>query len=442
MKLNKKTAGALIFVFLVLLLFFSKTIYTYNMPEVTGTRPTRGSLSKIEISSGIAAWAEKETIYAATAGVVGRVLVREGDHVEEGDVLFEMDFDVAAAQRRYAEIGNNMEKLEAEMQGLRSRLNIIHEALAEDYLSSPENHDFLPVDYAASAEAPGAETARSLSGQAGLIALELERAALALRNTRAFHEMKFQSRSELAEAENNLKALLYKYQAEAEELERTLALKRIDLENLRLSRETAAEILRDYRNYAVIRAPAAGTVIDLAAERGKFFQENAFLVSIGVGREFIVECAISLDNNFVNPGDTCELSNTGHVLKGTVWRVRPTAQGKTVSISVISEAVNDGETFEITFEKSSAASFTLVPSSAINQDNDGYFLYQIKRRRGIMGDEYYLERLNIFIGDSDHQNTQVVRGITFFEPIVRVSNKALSAGLTVTLKNPEDFFES
>jgi hypothetical protein len=59
-----------------------------------------------------------------------------------------------------------------------------------------------------------------------------------------------------------------------------------------------------------------------------------------------------------------------------------------------------------------------------------------------MGEEYYLERLNIFIGDSDHQNTAVLRGITFFEPIVLVSNKALSAGLTVTLKNPGDFFEN
>jgi multidrug efflux pump subunit AcrA (membrane-fusion protein) len=440
MKLDKKTAGAIIFGVLVLLLFFSKTIYTYNMPVITGTRPTRSSLSKIEISSGIAAWAETETIFAATSGVVGRVFVREGDHVEEGNVLFEMDFDVAAAQRRYAEIGNNMAKLQAEIQTLRSRLDIIREALSKDHLSSPEGFDFLPVDYPAS-EAPGAEAA-PLSGQAGLIAIELERAALNLRNTRIFHEMKFQSRSELVDAENNFNALLYKYQAEAEELERTAALKSIDLENLRLSRETAAEILRDYRNHSVIRAPAAGTVVDMTAERGKFFQENAFLVSIGVGREFIVECAISLDNNFVNPGDTCELSNASHVLKGTVWRVRPAAQGKTISISVISGEVNDGETFEVTFDKTSAATFTLVPSSAINRDNDGYFLYQIKRRRGIMGNEYYLERLNIIIGDSDHQNTQVVRGITFFEPIVLVSSKALSAGATVVLKNPEDFFEN
>jgi hypothetical protein len=151
---------------------------------------------------------------------------------------------------------------------------------------------------------------------------------------------------------------------------------------------------------------------------------------------------VSLDNNFITSGDVCELSNSSHVLKGTVKRIRPTAQGKTVSVSVAADDVGAGETFEVTFEKDSAASFTLVPNATINQDNDGYFLYQIKRRKGIMGEEYYVDRLDVFIGDSDYRNTAVVRGITFFEPVVLSSNKPLSAGLTVSLKNPGDFFEN
>jgi len=117
-------------------------------------------------------------------------------------------------------------------------------------------------------------------------------------------------------------------------------------------------------------------------------------------------------------------------------------QGKAVTISISSNEVSDGETFDVTFEKNSAASFVLVPNSAVNQDNNGYFLYQIKRRKGIMGNEYYLARLNIFIGDSDRQNTAVLRGLTFFDPIVLVGGKGLSDGVTVSLKNPEDFFES
>ena len=433
MKLNKKTAGAIIFVFLILLLFFSKTIYSYNMPEVSGTKPARGSLSKLEISSGIAGWAETESIYAVSAGAAGRVYVREGDHVEKGQVLLDMVFDVPAAQRRYAETENYISKMEADIRGLNSRLGNIKEALGDHSLSE---NSALPNGSVAP------EFSRVLSGQAGIISLELARVRQTYLNSLFDYELGFQSKTEFANAENNFKALLYKYEAEAEELEHSLVLKQIDLDNLRLSLETIGEILRNYQNNVVIRAPEAGTVMSLPAERGKFFPENALLVSIGVGNDFLVECNISLDNNFVNPGDTCDLSNASHSIKGTVRRVRPTANGKTVTISVVSEEVSDGETFEITFSKYSDSFFILVPNGAINQDNDGYFLYQIKRRRGIMGEEYYVDRMNIFTGDSDHQNTAIVRGITFFEPIVLVSNKVLSAGDVVSLKNPENFFEN
>ena len=428
MKLNKKTTGALIFVLLILLLFFSKTIYTYNMPAVTGTKPKRGSLSKLEISSGIASWAETEAVYAASGGTVGKVFAREGDAVEKDQVLFEMDFDIAAAERRYAEIGNNIGKLEADISGLRARLNNIRTALAATESDAGEEEQNAP---------PSAFT-----GQAGIIALEISKAKLALNNARLAFELGSISKNDLINAENNLKALLFKYSAEADDLELTLTSKLMDMENLKLSREAVRDLLRDYRNNTVIKAPASGIVLNLPVERGRYFPENALLVSIGVGREFFVECNISLDNNFVNPGDTCELSNASHVLNGSVRRIKPSIHGKTVTISISSDAVSEGETFDVTFEKNSAASFVLVPNSAVNQDNDGYFLYQIKRRKGIMGDEYYLQRLDIFIGDSDRQNTAVLRGLTFFDPIVLVGSKALSDGVTVSLKNPEDFFES
>jgi len=426
MKLNKKTAGAVIFLVLILLLFFSRTIYNYNMPEVTGTRPKRGSLTKLEISSGIAGWAEKETIYAVGAGAVGNVYVMEGDAVERGQILFEMDFDVPAAQRRLIETDNNIFRLETDIRGLQLRNESIRTALAAAYLDD---------------SAPAGQ-AQPLTGLAGLIALELNRARNDYQNAQLSFDLGLQSRNSLLNAENNLRALYYKYETEADDLLHSIALKQMELVSLRLSRDTIQEMLRDYRNNAVVRAPADGIILELNAERGKFFPDNAFLVSIGIGREFIVECTISLDNNFVNPGDICELSNASHTLRGTVRRVRPSANGKTVTITVLSDEVNDGETFIVTFEKTGDSSFTLVPNSAINQDNDGYFLYQIKRRKGMMGDEYYVDRLNIFIGDSDHQNTIVIRGIVFFEPVVLVSNKILTAGQTVSLKNPGDFFEN
>jgi len=447
MKLNKKTVGAIIFVLLVLLLFFSRTIYTYNMPTVTGVRPSRGSLNKLEISSGIASWAEKENVYAVSSGIAGRVYVREGDRVEKDQILFEMEYNVAETNRRLSEADNNIMKLEADIRVLNSRLNSIRDALAAENGISIQNLPFLTsaeLTARQSQAITGINTSSSAEHSTNfeLISMEISRARTAFLNAQLSFELGTISRNDFINADNTYKALIVKYEAEIEDLRLTVLSRQIDLANLRLNRESIAEALRDFRNNTVVRAPADGIILDLHAERGKFLPENTLLVSIGVGREFVVECNISLENNFVNPGDTCELSNSSHVIIGTVRRVRPSANGKTVTISLISDNVSDGESFTIAFEKNSASSFTIVPNRAINQDNDGYFLYQIKRRRGIMGQEYYIDRLNIFIGDSDHQNTAVIRGITFFEPIVLVGDKSLQAGMTVNLRNADDFFEN
>ena len=425
MKINRKTAGAVIFILLVLLLFFSRTIYTYNMPQVTGIRPSRGTLNKLEISSGTARRAETENLYAAASGAAGRVYVREGDIVEKNQILFEMDFNITAAERRLSEIDNNISKQEADIRSLLLRLAGIREALAAAYETV--------IEYT--------------TPDAGLIVMEIKKSLIALADARVSLEFGIISGNDFTNIENNLKAVLYKYEAEISSIEYSIALKQIDLATLRLTREAASDSLRNYRDNAVIRSPVSGVITDLFVERGKYFNENAHLVSIGVGSEFLVECNIPLDNNFVNPGDTCQLINSNGALNGNVRRVRPSANGKTVTISITSDDVCDGETFDITFEKTGSyttanASFTLVPNRAVNQDNDGYFVYQIKRRNGFMGQEYYLERLNIFIGDSDHQNTIVVRGITFFDPIVLVGDKSLEAGMTVAVKNVEDFFEN
>ena len=74
------------------------------------------------------------------------------------------------------------------------------------------------------------------------------------------------------------------------------------------------------------------------------------------------------------------------------------------------------------------------------QDSNGYYLKQIKRKDGIMGKEYYLARIDIYIGDSDSQNTVIVQGVTFFEPVLLYSNKTAVIGDVVLLKNAGDFF--
>ena len=416
-ELNKKTVGGFFLILLVLLIFFSRTMYSFNLTRVTAVKPSNGRLSKLEITNGLASWAEIERVYAQVSGTAGEILVREGEQVEAGQPLFNLEFDRDEAERKLREINASRERYKLDIQ------NIL---LREEKLSGANGTVAYELD----------QTER-----------DIQKARDTLDDAKALFEIGEFSRRDLESAEAALENLYLKkekaqadYQADLQSLQLELKSKEMDLSNLLLQEEPYLKALADYENYSVITAPASGQLLSLNVQKGVSINEKALLAEIGVGHDFIVECNISLENNFVLPGDSCELSNSTHTFNGTVQRLNPGERGKTVEVYLVSENVTAGETFDIVFEKISDTTYTLVPNSALNQDNDGYFLYQVKRRNGMLGKEYYLERLNVYIGDSDSKNTAIVKGVTFFDPVVLTSEKAVSAGEIISLTNVGDFF--
>ncbi|MCL1906168.1 MAG: hypothetical protein FWG06_04070 [Clostridiales bacterium] len=415
--LNKKTVGGCFLLLLILLIFCSKTVYTHNLPQVSAVKPANGRLSKLETSSGLAEWAEIEYLYVPVSGLCGELLMREGDIIEAGQPLLRMFFDSEEAERRLREIAASRARLQIDIRDIQLRLERLERS------GGPEGYDVENL------------------------AKDILQAQTALDDAQILFELGDISQRELTAAKEALENLRYKgdraaadYAADVAALQLNMQSKQLELSNLSLQEEPYRKILADFEAYSLITAPAGGELISLNAQKGARLNENALLAAIGAGQEFTVECGISLDNNFVLPGDTCELSNSAHVLKGTVSRIVPTERGKTVTIHLSSEEVSAGETFDIVFEKESSTTYKLVPNGALNQDNDGYFLYQVKRRDGMMGKEYYLERLNVYIGDSDSKNTAVIKGIIFDEPMVLTSDKAVGAGDVVKLTNVGDFF--
>lgn len=453
--INKKTVGGFFLAVLILLIFFSKTIYNYNLPVVTAVKPERGRLSKLEISTGIVDYADIENLYAAVGGTVEEVLVKEGDFAARGQALLRLSFDRDEAERRLREIRNNRSKLNNDIQSINLKLERINRSIAdledetyeEDEVSSYEL-DLLAIDISkARAELRDARE-RNEDGEAA--DLEVARARYALESLyikqdeleRKMAEQKETAKESLKEQEKSRETKLKDYESDLAALELDLKTKNIELGGLALQEEPYQKALEDFDAYAVIAAPAAGTVISLAAGKGEAIREDQLIASIGAGGRFNIDCAVSLDNNFIVPGDVCELSNSSRVLSGAVTKITPAAQGKTVSVSFSSDEVAAGETFDVTFKKESTTAYTLIPNGALRQDNDGYFINQIKRRDGILGKEYYLTRVDVYIGDSDSKNTAIVQGITFFEPIALISDQPVAPGDTISLKNAGDFFES
>lgn len=90
--MKKSLVWTIIFIVIVLLLtFFSKTLYNLNLPSVSYTNPTYGSLKRVFTCESVAAAKKEYDLYAPAAQKVLEVLVREGDFVKKDQPLVRLD---------------------------------------------------------------------------------------------------------------------------------------------------------------------------------------------------------------------------------------------------------------------------------------------------------------------------------------------------------------
>ena len=457
--------GGVFAALLAAMMFFSGTIYQYNLPRITAGSPGNGYLNKRETSSGYADWETIDKVYSSVAGKISEVLVNEGDYVTSGQLLFRMSFERDEAERRLREIDNSREKLEFDIAGILLRMERNRRNLSE-YRASQSD---------ARRQYEKAATTTTTSNELALVDINIRKAEQTLSDTQYLYEAGATTLREVISAQDSLETLYLQREttlksiedqkvkdvdtletlqrnisaydkniadcnADMEQLEIDLASREHDRKGYDLQSEPYLATLAVYDANPAVYSPADGIVLTVPVENGQNIGENALMATIGVGISYIVECSISIDNNFIFPGDSVELSNTAHVLYGDIISIAPGERGKDIKILVISEEITVGETFDLTFSRRSDVRYTMVPNGALHQDSDGYYLNQVKKREGLLGSEYYLDRLNVFIGDSDSQNTVITGGIRFFEPIMLTSDKPVQPGDTITLVNEADFF--
>ena len=482
--LNIKSISIATLCLLLIFLFLSKTLYNYNLPVITAASPFKGTLSKIELTTGIVQYKDVIDLYAEAGGKIDAVFVHEGDAVTKGQPVMKMNFDDAIEdvkkqmdtynvdiQKKLSDLSVSREKLLVDIEKIDSNIQnterkaeeLNQEKYKPDRISDYDLRQCQDDTQKAEEELANAK----VLFEAGVLSQqELTNAEYKLESLkskyenlkRIYDDNVEKSNENITDRESSRQKQLKDYAYQLETYRQELKSKNLDLDSnatLEASYRKEAETknaeyqktLTDYENYATIYAPDNANVMSITVNKGQFVNANQHVASFGLSEEFIIECDVSLNNNFITVGDPCYLSNSSHTLDGVVTTVMPAERSKKITVSILSDEadgtdnVSAGETFEIDFEKESGESYTLVPNGAVNKDNDGYFLNQIKRRDGILGKEFYVEKLRVYIGDSDSQNTIIVKGVGFFEPIVLVSDKAFSEGETIKLKNEGDFFE-
>ncbi|MCL2766326.1 MAG: biotin/lipoyl-binding protein [Peptococcaceae bacterium] len=413
--LNVKTIGVGVLTFLVLCFFLSKTIYTFNMPQITATIPFTGKLSKTETANGIAEWYEVERVLFESAskveGKVEEVFVKEGDEVTKGQQLMRLSFNHDDTYKRINELKITQARLELDIENIHLKIDKANDDLT-NVLEEQER--------------------------------ELDKVQSAFDRAKTLYDAEAATTTEMETAEYNLQTTVAKYEKQINDLKLSLTNNEQELKAKQLDIDNNAIQLKPYQDLLAtngrINAPAAGIVGELNVAKGDLVNTNQCVLTIGIGQMFSVVCNIPLENSFVFVNDTCRLTNSIRSLNGTVEKIVLNNREKAVHITVTSDNIMPGESFNVTFSKQGERNERLVANGAVMQDSNGYFLHRIKQRKGVLGNEYYTEKLRIYIGDSDDTNTVILNDIGFFEPVVLSGNKSFAEGDTITLKNGSDFF--
>ena len=128
-KINIKSISLSFMFFLLLSIFFSKTIYTHDLPKVTAVLPRNGKLEKIEKASGISNWANIGEIYVEVSGKVEEILVEEGENVSKGQALFHLSFDKEEVHKKLSELEISKKKIHIDIEKINQNIKQIQEKI-------------------------------------------------------------------------------------------------------------------------------------------------------------------------------------------------------------------------------------------------------------------------------------------------------------------------
>lgn len=448
-----KFIGGFFLVGIIALVFLSKTIYSYNMPSVTAGNITNGRIRKTESSSGVVAWSKTEDLYSTVSGKVEEILVEENERLQKGQIIARLSFDEDSIISQIESLKTDREKALMNLDSVYVKIARSQKDLAdlqnqvferaevtddeintaqEKLKKAQDTYDNAVITYNA-----GASTLKDKNDAETAVATAEKDLQKAIDN-KAKNETK--ADDDLKTKEDNRAKSVDDKKYEISNYEQDVKSKLIDL-------ETNAKKIADYERQLAehdtdqyILAEEDCTVISLNIKKGQNINSNQLVGSFGIGDSLILECDISIDNNFTAVDDDCTISNSNHSYRLKVAKITSKDNKKVVTFNITTDEIAVGETFSISFRKDSAQNYQLVPNGAINQDSSGYYVYAIKTRDGILGKEYYIQKQQIYTGDSDGSNTVVTQGLNFMEPIVTLTDKAVSNGQTVKVSNEGDFF--
>jgi len=372
--------------------------------------------------------------------------------VEAGQAIARLVFDEDGVAEQLANLDTELIRLEMSVEATENKIARVQESiaalLAEEYTANEAtDKDVRTAENRLDAQKKTVAEKEILYNTGDLTrkdydAALAELAALeeALAEAKAAYDKSLtQAATDLEKKDKDRAAQVQNWQIEIEGYRQELRGKELDRTANRLKREKLELELESFDNSRTLCAETDGTVISLNLQRGRTVNADELIATFGLNGTYLLECDIPVENNFVAVGDNCTISNTNHSYQAQVARLTVADGKKRVTLFLTQKDIQVGETFDLSFRKDSADSHSLVPNAALYEDSNGHYIYILRERKGILGQEYFVQKQDVQIGDSDGTNTIVLRGGSIFDPIVTLSDKPFDDNAAVKLRNEGDF---
>lgn len=409
--------------------------------------PERGDLTTWVEETGKVRLDRERTVTAVVAGLLGPVLVEEGDTVTGGQVL------AAVEDLRFRE---GLEQARASIRELEARIEGLDAQVPKE---AERKGAALAVDRAAKTlemeerstgvlETERAQFRREIARLASLSEGGLSPAA-ELERLKAREDACAQSLATRAAAEE-IAALNLDV---AREEQKALEARRGDVEHLRKVFAAGIErirsemkILEDEKARTVLRAPFAGVVLERMTRGDVVVQPGAPVVRIGDPATLQVEVdLLSDDLPAVAPGRRAVVSGKaiGEIaLEGRVAKIHPEAFTKISSLGIEQQrvrveirlealdlALKPGVAVDVKIEARTAAGALLVPETSVFTRSGAPFVFAV--RGGT------LALVPVKEGLSDDRVVQILEGLEESDRIVRNPRNDMEEGMKVVENGTE-----
>ena len=396
--------------FVILLIIFafftvaSRAADSFLVAQVTVEQPSAKKIEHIVTTEGTGEKNLEIPITAEAGLLVGTVYVKEGEQVEEGSVLAQLDLERLKEQTSL---------LEDEIKTLRLQ----NEAIAHnEELAGEERQKQLArakEDYEAAAAKSSAATERAAS--------ELSQAKEAIDRFEAGEEKNAMSASEQEEKRTQLwqdyftKQQAYEDAVSSGEESRREAQRALEDAGEEAQEDASREVnelaiaqkekqLLAYEELAqaggMITAGQAGTVTGEFVETGQLTAETAaFTISSREGGVRLGAVIAETDAAYVERGDTVSVEKNGKTYENfSVTGISSREDGSlllTVSAGEYTDALQIGDTVTLRVTKQSELYRTAIPLGAIHTEQNETYVYVAEERDTALGTQLFARKVKV-----------------------------------------------